>query len=385
VSVSVDTVPDVQDGGFLDLTPSDESQALRAAVRTFLADRAPDAEVRRLMATEVGYDPAIWNRMAGEMGLQSIAIPEEYGGAGAEFADVLVVLEELGAALFCGPYFASVVLAANLIQHSGTEADRDRLLPGIADGTCIATVALAEDAGVWDPDAVQCAARREGDGWVLDGTKAYVLDATVANLILVVARTPDGVGVFAVEASAAGLVRSALPTLDLTRRLGRVSLAGTPAVRVGDAKDCTPAVAHVLDLAALGLAAEQAGGARACLDSAVEYAKIRQQFGQPIGSFQAVKHLCADIAVSVEKAAAALAYVRMAAGPEELSVLAPLTAAVCSEAYTFAAGTALQIHGGIGFTWEHPAHLHLKRAFSSSLLFGDPVARREQLAQRLGL
>ncbi len=383
--MTLDTVPDVRDTGFLDLTPSDESQALRAAVRKFLTDRSSESEVRRLMATDSGYDPATWSRMAGEMGLQSIAIAEEYGGAGSGFADVLVVLEEMGAALFCGPYFASVVLAANLIEQCGSGADRGRLLPGIADGTCIATVALAEEAGTWDLAAVQCAARRDGDSWVLDGTKAYVLDATIADLILVIARGPDGLGVFAVDPSTSGVVRSASPTLDQTRRLGRVSVAGTRATRLGEGTDASPGIAHVLDLAALGLAAEQAGGARACLDAAVEYAKIRHQFGQPIGSFQAVKHLCADIAVAVEKASAALAYAGLAAAPEEVPVLAPLTAAVCSEAYTFAAGTALQIHGGIGFTWEHPAHLHLKRAFSSNQLLGDPAIRREQLAQRLGL
>jgi alkylation response protein AidB-like acyl-CoA dehydrogenase len=382
--MTLDTVPGVRDVGFLDLTPSEESRALRAAVRKFLADRSGEADVRRIMASEPGYDPQVWARMAGELGLPSIAVPEEYGGAGSEFSDVLVVLEEMGAALYCGPYFASVVLAANVLRHCGSDSDRARFLPAIADGTCIATLALAEEAGEWDPAAVRCSARRDGDRWLLDGTKSYVLDLGVADLILVVARTADGVRVFALEPGSAGLDRVMVPTLDQTRRFGRLTLDGTPGVPLG-AADASAGLAHVLDLAALGLAAEQAGGARACLESAVEYAKIRQQFGQPIGSFQAVKHLCADIAVHEEKAAATLAYVRSAAAPEEYPVLAPLAAAVCSEAYTFAAGTSLQIHGGIGFTWEHPAHLHLKRAFSSNVLLGDPTKRREQLAQRLGL
>ena len=366
---------------------SDEQEELRRAVRRFLADKSPEAEVRRLMATTDGYDPAVWRQMADQLGLQSLTIPEEYGGAGFGYVELAVVLEEMGAALLCAPYFSSVVLGANALLTSGDEEAKRRWLPGIAAGETIATLALTEDTGRWDPGAVTLRAQRSGEGWVLDGHKSFVIDGHVADLVLVVAQADDGVSLLAVEAEAPGLSRTPLPTMDQTRKQARLEMHETPAVLVGEAGQATRPLAKTLDLAAVALANEQVGGAQHCLDSSVEYAKTRIQFGRPIGSFQAIKHKCADMLLEVESARSAAYYGAWAAAEDsdELPVVASLAKSYCSEAYFHAAAENIQIHGGIGFTWEHDAHLYFKRAKSSELLFGDPAYHRELLAQRIGI
>ncbi len=366
---------------------SEEQEELRRSVRRFLEDKSPETEVRRLMATAEGYDPAVWSQMADQLGLQSLAIPEEYGGAGFSFVELVVVLEEMGAALLCAPYFSSAVLAANALLTSGDDEAKARHLPGIASGETIATLALTEDAGRWDVDSVELAATAAGDGWTLDGHKSFVLDGHIASLVLVAARTPGGVSLFAVEGDAPGLTRTPLATMDQTRKQARLEFAGTPATLVGTEGGAAAGLATTLDLAAVALAAEQVGGAQRCLDTSVEYAKTRIQFGRPIGSFQAIKHKCADMLLEVESAKSAAYYAGWAAaeGSDELPVVASLAKSYCSEAYFHAAAEMIQIHGGIGFTWEHPAHLYFKRAKSSELLFGDPTYHRELLAQRIGI
>ena len=366
---------------------SEEQEELRRAVRRFLEDKSPETEVRRLMATTEGYDPAVWSQMADQLGLQSLAIPEEFGGAGFSFVELVVVLEEMGAALLCAPYFSSVVLAANALLRSGDDGAKSRYLPGIASGETIATLALTEDAGRWEPDAVELAATPAGDGWTLDGHKSFVLDGHTASLILVAARTAAGVSLFAVDGDAPGLTRSPLATMDQTRKQARLEFAATPATLVGTDGGAAAGLATTLDLAAVALAAEQVGGAQRCLDTSVEYAKTRIQFGRPIGSFQAIKHKCADMLLEVESAKSAAYYAGWAAAEDsdELPVVASLAKSYCSEAYFHAAAEMIQIHGGIGFTWEHPAHLYFKRAKSSELLFGDPAYHRELLAQRIGI
>ncbi len=369
---------------------SEEQEELRSAVRRFLADKSPESEVRRLMATPEGYDHAVWRQMADQLGLQSLAIPESYGGAGFGFVELAVVLEEMGAALLCAPFFASAVLAASALGTCGDEEAMARWLPGIASGETIATVALVEDGGRWDLDApgsVTTKARTSGGGWVLDGHKSFVLDGVVAGLVLVVARAEGGLGLFAVEGDAEGLSRASLPTMDQTRKQARLELSGTPAVAVGRPGEAVPGLSRTLDLAAVGLAAEQVGGAQRCLDRAVAYAKERIQFGRPIGSFQAIKHKCADMLLEVESSRSAAYYAAWSAaeGSDELPVVAAMAKAYCSEAYFHAAAENIQIHGGIGFTWEHDAHLYFKRAKSSELLFGDPAYHRELLAQRIGI
>jgi alkylation response protein AidB-like acyl-CoA dehydrogenase len=366
---------------------SEEQEELRRSVRRFLADKSPEPEVRRLMATVEGYDPAVWRQMAEQLGLQSLAIPEAYGGSGFGFVELALVLEEMGASLLCAPFFSSVVLAANALLTSGDEEAMGRWLPEIASGGTIATLALTEDSGRWEPEAVELTATRSGAGWLLDGHKSFVLDGFVADLVLAVARSDEGIGLFAVAADADGLCRTPLSTMDQTRKQARLELAGTPAEPVGAPGAAGPGLGKTLQLAAVALAAEQVGGAQHCLDSSVEYAKSRIQFGRPIGSFQAIKHKCADMLLEVESARSAAYYGAWAAAEDsdELPAVASLAKSYCSEAYFHAAAENIQIHGGIGFTWEHDAHLYFKRAKSSELLFGDPAYHRELLAQRIGI
>ncbi len=366
---------------------SEEQEELRSSVRRFLDDKSPIPEVRRLMETTEGYDPAVWAQMGTQLGLQGLAIPEEHGGSGFTYVELIVVFEEMGRSLLCAPYFATIALAANAILTTGDDAAKKELLPGIATGDTIATLAFTEDNGRWDEGGITTTATRAGDGWTLDGHKMFVLDGHVANLLVVAARTPAGLSLFAVEGDAAGLTRTPLATMDQTRKQARLELAGTPGRLIGADGGASPGLSRTLDLAAVALAAEQVGGAQRCLDMSVEYAKERVQFGRPIGSFQAIKHKCADMLLEVESAKSAAYYAGWAAAEssDELPVVASLAKAYCSDAYFHAAAENIQIHGGIGFTWEHDAHLYFKRAKSSELLLGDPTYHRELLAQRIGL
>ncbi len=366
---------------------SEEQEELRRIVRQFLDDKSPETAVRELMATEKGYDDAVWAQMADQMGLQALTIPEEYGGAGFSYVELIVVLEEMGRSLLCAPYFSTVALAANALIHSGDEAAKQAHLPGIASGETIATVAFTEENGRWDESGVTMAASGGGDSWTLSGTKMYVLDGHVANLFVVAARTGSGVSLFTVSGDAAGIERTSLATMDQTRKQARVQFSDTPATLLGTEGGGWAVLERMLDLAAVALAAEQVGGGQKCLDMAVEYAKVRVQFGRPIGSFQAIKHKCADMLLEVESAKSAAYYAGWCAAElnDELPSVASLAKAYCSEAYFHASAENIQIHGGIGFTWEHPAHLYFKRAKSSELLFGDPTYHRELLAQRIGI
>jgi alkylation response protein AidB-like acyl-CoA dehydrogenase len=366
---------------------SEEQEELRKSVRRFLEDKSPSAEVRRLMETTEGYDPAVWGQMAQQLGLQGLAIPEEYGGSGFSYVELIVVLEEMGRSLLCAPYFSTVALATNALLASGDDAAKKEFLPGIASGDTIATLALTEDTGRWDEAGISLSATKSGDGWVLDGHKSFVLDGHTATLILVAARTPAGVSLFAVDGNASGLTRTPLPTMDQTRKQARLEFARVPARLIGSDGGGWPILSKTLDLAAVALAAEQVGGAQKVLDMSVEYAKVRVQFGRPIGSFQAIKHKCADMLLEVESAKSAAYYAGWAAAEDsdELPTVACLAKAYCSDAYFHAAAENIQIHGGIGFTWEHDAHLYFKRAKSSELYLGDPTYHRELLAQRIGL
>jgi alkylation response protein AidB-like acyl-CoA dehydrogenase len=366
---------------------SEEQEELRKAVRLFLEEKSPESEVRRLMETIDGYDPAVWRQMAGQLGLHGLIIPERFGGSGYTFVEMVVVLEEMGRALLCAPYFSSVVLAASLLLNSEDEAAKQDYLPGIADGSTLATVALAETSGRWDEPGIALSASGFGDRWRLSGEKHFVLDGHVADVIFVAARTSAGISVFAVERGAEGLTASPLSTMDQTRKQARLKFAAVPARLIGSDGQGWAALARMLDLAVVGLAAEQVGGAQKVLDMAVDYARLRVQFGRPIGSFQAIKHKCADMVLRVESAKSAAYYAGWAAaeGSDELPVVASLAKSYCSEAYFSAAAENIQIHGGIGFTWEHSAHLYFKRAKTSQHLLGDPSYHRRLIADRLGL
>ena len=375
----------------MNLDTSAEQRELRESVRRFLAERAPLTRVRELMETTGGTDPDVWRQASAQLSLPGIAVPEEYGGAGFSFAEQVIVLEELGAALFTGPYLASAVLAATaLLASDDTEAKKD-LLPGIAAGETVATLAFTEDGGSWDPASIRLAATQKAqqtqNGWRLDGHKSFVLDGHTADLILAVATTGTGLSLFAVNATADGLTRRPLPTLDQTRKLARLAFSDVKARLVGEQGAARSVLDRTLDVAALALAAEQLGGAQRALDMAVAYAKVRRQFGRPVGSFQAIKHRCADLLLEVESLRSAVGYAAaaVAAGSTEVPVLAPLVKAYASEVYSHVAGENIQIHGGIGFTWEHDAHLYLKRAKASELFFGDGSYHRARLATRIGL
>jgi len=369
------------------LAYSTEQRELRESVRRFLADRVPLPRVRELMESADGTDEKVWTYAGRQLGLQGIAIPEKYGGAGFTFTEQAIVLEELGAALYPGPYLASAVLAATALLASSDEAAKAELLPPIASGEAVATLAFTEDDGSWDPGAIRLAAAPAETGWLLDGHKSFVLDGHAADLILAVARTSDGLSLFAVPAGADGMTRTELPALDQTRRLARCEFTATPARLVGAPGEAAASLERTLDVAAVALAAEQLGGAQRALDMAVAYAKIRHQFGRPIGSFQAIKHRCADLLLEVESLRSAVGYAAAAVAEDssEVPVVASLVKALASDTYFHVAAENIQIHGGIGFTWEHDAHLYFKRAKASELFLGDASYHRERLAARIGI
>jgi len=368
---------------------TEEQQDLRDLVRRFLAEKSPVGEVRRLMATEAGYDPAVWAQL-GQLGFAGLTIPEKYGGAGCGPVEQLIVCEEMGAALLCAPYLASAVLAAGALLASGDTAAQADLLPGMASGETIATLAVPEDDGSWTPDEFRVTARRSGDRYLLDGRKSFVLDGMIADLILVAALSDDGPALFAVggpgdgpgDGRALGLSSQAMQTLDMTRKQAVLTFTGTPGRLVGQPGAAAAIVAQAVRGGVLALAAEQVGGAQRCLDMAVAYAKVRYQFGRAIGSFQAIKHLCADMLLEVESARSAAYHAAWAAadGAADLPLAASLAKALCSEAYFRVAASNIQVHGGIGFTWEHDAHLYYRRAQSAEVLLGTPASHREVAA-----
>ena len=366
---------------------TEEQEELRKTVRQFLDSKSSEAAVREQMDTEIGYDAAVWSQMGAQMGLQGLIVPEEFGGSGYTYVELGIVLEEMGRSLLCAPFFSTVVLAANTLIHSGDAAAKSAHLPGIAAGETTATLAFTEPSGKWDESGITMQASGSGSGWTLSGTKMFVLDGHTAGLIIVAARTGESVSLFTVAGDAAGLTRTALSTMDQTRKQAKLEFSNTPATLLGAEGEGWNILNTVLDLAAIGLAAEQVGGAQKVLEMAVEYAKVRVQFGRPIGSFQAIKHKCADMLLEVESAKSAAYYGMWCAAElnDELPSVASLAKAYCSEAYFHATAENIQIHGGIGFTWEHPAHLYFKRAKSSELLFGDPSYHRELLAQRIGI
>ena len=366
----------------MSMTFSAEQDELRSSVRRFLEQKSKSADVRRLMETDEGYDPAVWSQMAEQLGLQGLALPEEHGGSGYGFIEQIAVIEEMGRALLCAPYFSTVVLAATALLESGDEAAQKDLLPDIADGSTIGTLAWVEDPASWDTSAISATARRSGDTYAIDGAKTLVLDGHVANLLLVVAQTDNGPSLFAVEADATGLSRRKLETLDMTRKLAAVEFSGTPARLIAEEGAATRILERTLQHAVVALSAEQVGGAQKCLDMSVDYAKLRVQFGRPIGSFQAIKHKCADMLLEVESAKSAAYYAAwaIADNTEEVPVVASLAKAYCSDAFASAATETIQIHGGIGFTWEHDAHLYYRRAKSTEQFLGSPAAHRDTLA-----
>jgi len=374
---------------------SDEQAMLRDTARRFLEERAPMPVVRALMETERGFDDALWGEVS-RQGWPAMAIPEDYGGAGFSFLEQAIVMEEMGRALFPSPYLSSIVLGADLVLAAGTEDQKADILPGVAAGDRRIAVAHVEPAGRWGPSGIRATARRHGSDLILNGTKSFVIDGHTAHLLLVAVRTDldatgrDGISIVAVPADTPGVGRRLLETIDMTRKQAEIVLddVRVPAGAVlGEPGAGWEHLEGALRRAVVALAYEQVGGAQRCLDMAVEYAKNRIQFGRPIGSFQAVKHKCADMLLRVESARSAAYHAgrAVAAGSAELAIVAPLVKSYCSEAYFSCAAENIQVHGGIGFTWEHDAHLHFRRAKTDELLFGTPAEHRGALADRLGI
>ena len=367
--------------------PTEDLELIRTTARQFLEDRIGLETVRELMMSEEGFDRGLWKEIA-DLGWTGLAIGEEHGGAGYGLTELSVLLEEMGRLVTPGPFFASAVLATAAIDTAGDDVQKASLLPRLASGEIIATLAVFEEPRGWDLPSLATTATADGTGWVLDGAKPFVLAGHQADVIIVAAGFDDGIGMFVIPADAPGLDVTETPVLDPTRRQADVLLKG---VRVDGSAllgggESTISLRKTLGIGTACLAAEQVGGSQRCLEMSVEYAKTRYQFGRPIGSFQSIKHRCADMLMKTEHAkSTAYHAVRVVDDDDEFAIAAPLAGSVCSEAYNWIAGETIQVHGGIGFTWEHDAHLYLKRAKASSLLLGDARYQRQLLGQAIGL
>ncbi|KWX57527.1 acyl-CoA dehydrogenase family protein [Mycobacterium sp. NAZ190054] len=351
-----------------------ERAELRTAVGELLADKCTEDDVRRVMDSDEGFDRELWGRLA-DQGVLGMLVEPDLGGLGFGALELETVAEETGAALLPAPFISSAVLTVALIDAAGAAEDRQRLLPSLADGSAIGTVALTGPSGSWTPDGVDV---RVGTDGTLTGTAHYVTWGQVADVVLVAARTGDDVGVFEVAVGADGFQRCAASVFDPTVRLSTFTFAGTPAHRLGTAG--WGAVKEALDYAVIASAGEQVGGSRRIFDMTVEYLKTRIQFGRQIGSFQALKHMAADLLLEVESATSAAQHAaeEKASGSENSDGAIALAGFACAEAYQTIAMQAIQMHGGIGFTWEHPAHLFLRRARTGMQLFGGPRLYRER-------
>ena len=362
---------------------SSEQEEFRSNLRRLLADRSPTKEVRRLMETDYGYEREGWRAINTALGLTAIRIPEAYGGNGLSLGDQCIVLEEMGRALLCAPYFATAVLAAGAIMNAGTETEKQALLSGIAAGDTTATLAWVEDNGHWDADGTALTATAEGGETVLNGHKSYVVDGHTADIIVVLARVPQGLSLFTVDGNAPGLTRRALKSMDPTRKFARLEFNRVAARPLGTAGGAAGPFARTMVEAAVCLANEMIGGADRLREDALAYAMMRMQFGKPIASFQSMKHKQADMLLEVElaKSAAYHAAASLDEGDDDAVANAHLAKALASDAYMQTAIHAVQIHGGIGFTWDNDTHLWFKRAKSSEVLMGDANYHRELMLQ----
>jgi len=357
---------------------------IRSTARQFLTDRIPMEKVRELMMSDDGFERVLWKEMA-DLGWTGLSIAEQHGGAGLGQVELTVLVEEMGRMVTPGPFFASAVLATTALQETASDTQQAELLPALASGEMIATLAVFEQPRGWSWDTPATSARDDEGSWSLSGAKRGVLDGHLADRILVTATVDDGLGLFLVDGEADGLSITQESALDPTRRQASLVLQDVPATRIGDG-DVTAGLQRALRLAVIALSAEQVGGAQACMEMSVEYAKTRFQFGRPIGSYQSIKHRCANMLMKVEHARSASYYAaRVGHDDPELAVAAPLASTVASEAYVWVAGENIQIHGGIGFTWEHDAHIYLKRAKTSSLLLGSPHHQRDLLGRAIGI
>jgi len=369
-----------------------EQEEFRSVLRRFLQEKSPPSAVRRLMESDAGWERDGWVELNHQLGLTGVHIPEAFGGQGFGFVELGIVLEEMGRALLCAPYFSTTVLAATAIMNAGSKAQQEALLPPIALGEVVATLAFTEPNGRWDAAGIETTASPAGGRFRLDGVKSFVLDGHTADLIVVAARTPgssgeDRVSLFTTRGDAPGLARRALKVMDPTRKQARLDFNGVEADLLGELGAGAGPLAKTLVQAAACLASEMVGGAERLRVSALDYANLRMQFGRPIASFQSMKHKQADMLVDVELAKSA-AYAAASAAAEddpELPAIASLAKACASDAYLQTAIHTIQIHGGIGFTWDNDTHLWFKRAKSSEVFLGDPALHRERMLQAWGV
>jgi alkylation response protein AidB-like acyl-CoA dehydrogenase len=379
----------------MDFGFSREQEMLRATARKFFENECTSTFVRERMAEPAGVTDDFWTKLA-EQGWLGLVYPEQYGGAGLGFVDLTVLMEEMGRVVMPGPFFSTTILGGLTILEAGSTAQKERWLPRITAGEAKATLAWTEPSARWDAAGVTTTARAVAGGWVLSGTKLFVPDAHLADVLVVVARTTegsraeDGVSLFLVPGDTAGLEVKLLPTMDQTRKLCEVTLrdARLPGEALLGPRDGGWApLMRVIQRATVALCAEMCGGAQRVLEMTTEYAKIRVAFGKPIGSYQGVKHRAADMLVDVENAKSLTYYAAWAV--DENATEAPLAAsmakAYASDAYRKVSGAGIQLHGGIGFTWEHDLHLYFKRAKSSEFTFGDATYHRERVAQLISL
>jgi len=368
-----------------------EQEEFRAGLRRALEARSPTKEVRRLMATDAGWEREGWQKLNRELGLTAVHIPEVYGGSGFGYGELGIVLEEMGRGLLCAPFFSTAALATTAILNAGTEEQKRTLLPSIASGETTAALAFSEDDGRNDGAGVAMTAAPSGAVYRLDGTKSFVLDGHTADLIVVLARQPgskgeDGLSFFTVTGDAPGLERRRLKTMDETRKLARLQFNSVEARLLGDAGGASRPFAKTMQQALVCLANEMVGGAERLREDALSYVKMRMQFGRALASFQTMKHKAADMLVDVELAKSAAYYAAAALdeGDGDITAIASLAKACASEAYLQTAIHAVQMHGGIGFTWDNDTHLWFKRAKSSEILFGDANQHRETMMQHWG-
>ena len=370
---------------------SEEQEEFRDTLRRFFAERSPTAEVFRWMETAAGFDPSLWKQMAEELGLQGVHLPEAHGGQGFGFLELGLVVEEMGRALVCAPFFSSVCLAAGAVRNAGSPEQQARWLPELASAETVGTLAVLDAGDAWSASGVSLELARDGDAWVLDGRKRLVTDGAAAGLVVVAAREPGsageaGVSLAVVHGDARGLAARPLEPLDLTRKLADLEFDGVRAEILGAPGGSGAALERTLDQARVALALEAAAGAEQCLQSAVEYAKHRIQFGRPIGSFQAIKHTCAELLIEVESAKSAAYWASWVAsgGSGELSLAASVAKSFCDDAYLRASEDDVHVHGGIGVTWEAAPHLYYKRARANATLLGDPRWQRARIAALQG-
>ncbi len=378
---------------------TEEQEMIRDTAAAFLAEVSTSEAIRQAMATDRGYDAELWQRICGEMYWQAIHVPEAYGGMGLGYVEVVAMMEQMGRYLLCSPFFSTVCLASNALLVLGNEEQKSQWLGKLCTEGLTATVAFNGGVNRWDAQCVTATYRRDGDAFLLNGDYRYVIDGHTSDLIIVAAREEgtsgeQGVSLFLVPADTEGVSSSWLPTMDQARKqasLQLVDVALSAGALMGEAGNGWPALATVIDLASVALAAEQVGGCQQLLDMTVDYTTERVQFNRPIASFQAVKHKAADMMLQTEVArsgvyyAACVAQEALAGGElaSELPEAASVAKSYCSDAYFASAGDALQLFGGVGFTWEYDVHLYFKRAKSSEHLLGNGAAHRERLATLL--